>query len=188
MAVRFTNPQFLRAVNTAREVPESGRLVVFAGRSNAGKSSVINALCGGGYARVSRTPGRTRMINLFDLGDLVFADLPGYGYARVSKKERSAWGERMAKFLQAAPIACLVAIIDSRRGIGDMDEQLFTLCAPRRLPTLVILNKADKLKQRERREVMEAHQHPDFTTLLFSAVKKQGVDAARQFILANAAG
>ena len=69
-----------------------------------------------------------------------------------------------------------------------MDEQLLTLCAPRRLPTLVILNKADKLKQRERREVMEAHQHPDFTTLLFSAVKKQGVDAARQFILANAAG
>ena len=186
----FSNPQFVCSVgdNTA---PQNLRYVVFAGRSNAGKSSVINALCGGRFARVAKTPGRTRLINIFRLSapaPAALADLPGYGYAAVSHREQSAWGRRLTKFLHTADIRCLVVVVDCRRGIGALDRQLFDLYAARsgRRAALVLLNKADKLSRREQRAALEdARTAAAAPVLLFSALKKTGIAEAQAEIAAH---
>lgn len=167
--------------------PSQLHYIVFAGRSNSGKSSAINALCGGRYARVAKTPGRTRLINLFRLGGgnpaATLADLPGYGYAVASKSERRGWEARITRFLRRADIRCLVLVADCRRGIGELDRQLLSLCAPTRTPVLLLLNKADKLsRQAQRAAAGEAGSAVAAPVVLFSALKKTGVAEAREFI------
>lgn len=191
----FSNPQFMCSVGD-NAAPAELRYIVFAGRSNAGKSSVINALCGGRFARVAKTPGRTRLINIFRLGgsgavggNAAIADLPGYGYAAVSKQEQRGWGRRLTRFLQEADIRCLVAVVDCRRGIGELDEQLFALYAPRRRATLIILNKADKLNRREQQAALAAATAESAApVVLFSALKKSGVQAAQEHLIEHLSG
>ena len=180
----FSNPQFLRSTWRSAEVPDGVPLVVFAGRSNAGKSSAINALCGGRFARVSRDPGRTRMINLFQLaGGAVLADLPGYGYAKISRTEQASWAAPMERFLRSPKICGMVIIVDCRRGLGELDLLLLAGFAAR--PVLVILSKADKinreksiLAQREAEKTM-SELSPAAVVLPFSATKKTGLAKAR---------
>ena len=180
----FSNPQFLCSTWRAPEAPDGVPLVVFAGRSNAGKSSVINALCGGRFARVSRDPGRTRMINLFQLaGGAVLADLPGYGYAKISHTERASWAAPVDRFLRSPKICGMVIIVDCRRGLGNLDLLLLDGFVAR--PVLVILSKADKinrekliLAQREAEKTL-SELSPSAVVLPFSATKKTGVDKAR---------
>ena len=181
-SVSFTNPEFICSV--AAGAPPPLCYVVFAGRSNAGKSSVINTLCGGRYARVAKTPGRTRLINLFRLGNkssqIALADLPGYGYAAVSKQEQRGWAVRLARFLRTADICCLVLVLDCRRGIGELDERLINLYLPRQRPLLILLNKADKLPRQRQREIqseVEAAFAGTRSVVLFSALKKTGLAA-----------
>lgn len=125
----------------------------FAGRSNVGKSTLINRLTKSpGLARTSSTPGRTQQINFFLLPDrLVFADLPGYGFAKVPAHIRAAWKPLLEHYLEARDtLRGIVVIIDARRGLGDEDEMLLAFAERCGRATIVVANKIDKLRQAER--------------------------------------
>jgi len=129
-------------------VPE----IAFVGRSNAGKSSLINALTNRKtLARVSHTPGRTREINFFKLGDrLMLADLPGYGYAKASKAMAAQWQALIFAYLRGrASLRRVVLLIDARRGVGEQDEQVMTLLDEAAVSYGVVLTKIDKLTAAE---------------------------------------
>lgn len=125
--------------------------VAFAGRSNVGKSSLLNALVRRrAIARVSRTPGRTREINFFEVnGEFVLVDLPGYGYARVSKAARAAWRPLIEGYLHGtSALRGLVLLLDVRRDPTPEDEQMLAFLAERGVPVLVAITKVDKLGAR----------------------------------------
>ena len=125
----------------------------FAGRSNVGKSTLINRLTKSpGLARTSNTPGRTQQINFFLLPErMVFADLPGYGYARVPERIRATWKPLLeAYFTSRETLRGIVVIIDARRGLGAEDELLLEFAATCGRPVIVVANKIDKLRQGER--------------------------------------
>lgn len=183
---RFSTPEYYRAVGDHEDAPQHAPIIVFAGRSNAGKSSVLNALCGARSARVSGVPGSTRAIQLFHLGDVILADLPGYGYA-ARPGSRENWRRQITRFLATAHLFCLVTIVDSRRGIGPLDEIWLRLCEPPPAPMLLLLNKIDKLnRQQEKNAVAAATAQTAAHVLPFSATKKTGAEAARRFIIAAA--
>lgn len=185
--IRWTNPTFLRAYEGMNNALRQYPCAVFCGRSNVGKSSVINALCNGRFAHVSRTPGRTQTINIYHLPPLFFADLPGYGYAAVAQKKREQWGQRLTEFLQHAPIRLVVLIVDCRRGLLPLDEQLLALCEPRGMPIHILLNKADKLSRTQQQKMLaETTAAAGLPATLFSATAKTGVAAARQIISQHA--
>ena len=180
------------------ELPE----VAFVGRSNAGKSSAINALAQ--HKRLafsSRTPGRTQHINLFALGpkdvpDAYFADLPGYGYAAVERAAKLRWQAVMAEYLQLRrALHGVVLMVDSRQGFTDLDQRLLALMAPRIIPgevrLLVLLTKADKLNRRDGRAALVAAQaslvdvageSADIGVTLFSALSRQGLPDAAEVL------
>lgn len=127
--------------------------VAFAGRSNVGKSSLINALLNRKkFARVSNTPGRTREINFFEVnGQFVLADLPGYGYARVSKEARATWRPLIEGYLTGSPLLRgVVQLLDVRHTPTDDDLQMLDFLSHTGLPTIVVATKIDKLKKAER--------------------------------------
>lgn len=127
--------------------------VAFAGRSNVGKSSTLNVLAGvHALARISRTPGRTRALNLFEIeGRWIAVDLPGYGHAKVSHKERAAWGEWIESYLTDRPTLCLVlSIVDARIPVQDTDRQLIRAVVARGVPVLVLANKIDAVPRQKR--------------------------------------
>lgn len=127
--------------------------IVFAGRSNAGKSSVINTVAGSEVARVSQKPGKTQQINLYQVGegDAFLVDLPGYGYAKISAKEAEKIRKQMIWYLARsdAPIALLVLVIDIRRGLQEIDHELLDIADSEVLPTVILANKIDKCNQSE---------------------------------------
>jgi GTP-binding protein len=123
--------------------------IAFVGRSNAGKSSLINALTGrSALARVSHTPGRTRQINFFNLGArVILVDLPGYGYAKASKAMTAEWNQLITTYLRGRPnLRRVVLLVDSRRGIMASDEAVLTILDQAAMSTLVALTKIDALK------------------------------------------
>ena len=169
-------------------VPE----IAFVGRSNAGKSTAINTLTQQRQlAFASKKPGRTQHINLFALGkqgvtDAVLADLPGYGYAAVSREDKLRWQRMMLNYLvQRESLSAFVLLCDPRLGLTELDEALLDALRPRvqaGLPFLVLLTKADKLTRAEQAKVLSIVrlQAGGGEVRLFSALKKQGVaDVAR---------
>ncbi|HUJ45627.1 MAG TPA: ribosome biogenesis GTP-binding protein YihA/YsxC [Rhizomicrobium sp.] len=150
----FTGPcEFIAGAASLDALPER-RLpeVAFVGRSNVGKSSLINALTGrGNLARVSNTPGRTRQINLFALRDrLMLADLPGYGFAKISKAEARSWNDLILGYLHTRKmLRRIVLLIDARRGVMESDEAAMSLLDRAAVPVQTVLTKADKLKADE---------------------------------------
>ena len=192
--------RFLVTASTLEQLP-AGELpeIAFVGRSNAGKSSAINALAQ--HKRLafsSRTPGRTQHINLFAVGpkdapDALFADLPGYGYAAVDRGSKLRWQAVMAEYLAVRrPLHGVVLMVDSRLGITELDQRLLELIAPRvrngEVRLLVLLTKSDKLSRREAQAALVAAQsqlesvaseESDIGLTLFSVLKQVGVaDAA----------
>ncbi|MBK8971872.1 MAG: YihA family ribosome biogenesis GTP-binding protein [Hahellaceae bacterium] len=172
--------------------PESGCEIAFAGRSNAGKSSAINAITrNGGLARSSKTPGRTQLINFFSLNkaDCRLVDLPGYGYAKVSKELQERWQRDLHQYLeQRLCLHALILVMDIRHPLTPLDSQLVSWCSKRRLPTLILLTKSDKLSRNAARQTQlqvekQLKGKPGhFKTALFSATGKIGIEAAQAFM------
>jgi GTP-binding protein len=164
---------------------DSGAEVAFAGRSNSGKSSAINAIVQRrDLARTSKTPGRTQLVNFFELEPgRRLVDLPGYGYAQVPPAMRAHWGRLMeAFFATRASLAGLFIVVDARRGFADSDNVMLEYAAARSRPVHVLLSKADKLSRNEAREVLKrthVRLAERATAQLFSAVTGAEVDAAR---------
>lgn len=161
--------------------------VAFAGRSNSGKSSALNRICNQRQlARVSKTPGRTQLVNFFELAEGRLVDLPGYGYAEVPDEVRRGWGELVGGFIEfRESLRAMVLIMDSRRPMGDTDRQMLSWCQDRGLSCYVLLTKSDKLTANEgrrlQREVQELldRSHPGVKAQLFSSQSGQGIDEAR---------
>ncbi len=138
--------------------PERGVEIAFAGRSNVGKSSLINALTGvNGLARASNTPGRTRELNFFDVnGQLTLVDMPGYGYAKAPKNEVKQWQAVLRGYLRGRPgLTRAFVLIDSRHGILKADEEMFDLLDEAAVTYQIVLTKADKIKPAELETVAE---------------------------------
>jgi len=186
----FPQVQFLLSVASVAQFPaDDGREVAFAGRSNAGKSSAINAITvRNGLARTSKTPGRTKLLNFFELepGRRII-DLPGYGYAQASPAERKQWTALIEALPGRQSLAGLFLIVDIRRGITAQDEQLVEWAAAAGWQVHVLLTKSDKLNQRERAAALKAAQQllgEGMTAQVFSADDKTGVKEAQSRLLA----
>ncbi len=183
----YPQAEFLTSSDLKRQfVPDSGREVAFAGRSNAGKSSAINAIVNRRqFARTSKTPGRTQLVNFFSIGETQrLVDLPGYGFARVTNEKRDHWRELMNDyFLERKSLAGLFLIVDIRRGISDFDERMIELAEAPGRELHVLLTKADKFKrgaQASARLQAEKSLPEHASVQLFSATKKSGIDEARK--------
>ena len=180
----FPNARFLISAAAPEQYPaDRGAEVAFAGRSNAGKSSAINAIVGRqGLARTSKTPGRTRLINFFELSPRErIVDLPGYGYASAPQSERREWPRLIEALRSRAALKGLFVIVDARRGIGEGDEALLEWALPRQR-VHVLLAKADKLTRNEGRQVLAAATATlggRATVQLFSAHARAGLDEAQ---------
>lgn len=161
--------------------------IAFAGRSNVGKSSLINRLLERRIAHVGATPGRTRQLNFFTVNDaLTFVDLPGYGYARVAKSERRAWQKLIEDYLRRAPKLCgVVIIIDIRRGPEDEETALGEFLTHHHRPFVFVATKCDKLSrlQRDRQRRALAGRLGAQPLVLFSARDGSGRDVLWQTLL-----
>lgn len=188
----FQHAHFFLSAHQLRDLPPAiGTEVAFAGRSNAGKSSAINTLANRTrLAFVSKTPGRTQLINFFSLGEERFlVDLPGYGYADVPYAVRQHWQGVLSSYLQTRPsLHGLVLIMDARHPITPLDRQMLDWFLPTGKPVHVLLTKADKLSrqqatatlQRVRQEL--GRLYPNCTAQLFSSLKRQGLEEAERVI------
>lgn len=158
-AMRITSAEFVVSAAAADQFPRDGLPeVAFAGRSNVGKSSLINRLLGRrDLARTSSTPGRTRLINFYRVnGGLYFVDLPGYGYARVPRGMREAWGELVEGYLASREaLVGVVWIVDARHPPMPADREMREFLEGIRRPALVVLTKADKVPPGQRRAMRE---------------------------------
>jgi len=186
---QFPQVRFLLSVASVEQFPsDEGHEVAFAGRSNSGKSSAINAIMARhGLARASKTPGRTKLLNFFEIeAGRRIIDLPGYGYAAANPQERAQW-TGLIDFLPArASLTGLFLIVDIRRGITGQDEQLLEWASAAEWQVHVLLTKSDKLNQRERSAALkdaESRLAEGMTAQVFSAQDKTGVQAAQKRLL-----
>ncbi|ONK03349.1 YihA family ribosome biogenesis GTP-binding protein [Pectobacterium actinidiae] len=168
---------------------DSGIEVAFAGRSNAGKSSALNTLTNQkNLARTSKTPGRTQLINLFQVADGVrLVDLPGYGYAEVPEQMKIKWQRALGEYLQKRnSLKGLVVLMDIRHPLKDLDQQMIQWAVDVELPVLVLLTKADKLASGARKTQLNRVREAvlpfmgDIQVEAFSSLKKLGVDKLQQ--------
>lgn len=182
------NAAYVLSAHHLRELPAEGGIeIAFAGRSNSGKSSAINALAGRTrLAFVSKTPGRTQQINYFKLRDgSMIVDLPGYGYAKVPAELRHHWESTLSEYLQnRRSLVGLALIMDARHPLTPLDERMLDWFRPTGRPVHVLLTKADKLSRaaatatlaRVRAEL--AGWSPSYSAQLFSSLKKTGIEEA----------
>ena len=164
-------------------MPDTGREVAFAGRSNAGKSSVINAITGQNrLAKISKTPGRTQLINFFPVNeDVRLVDLPGYGYAKVPLKVQAHWAQTLGEyFQQRQSLVGIILIVDIRRLLGEYDLQMLDWCESAGLAVHILLNKSDKLAFGARKKaLLQVEKQLTYTNQsvqLFSVLKRNGID------------
>lgn len=158
--MKITSAEFVKSAFSEAHWTTDGRPeIAFLGRSNVGKSSLINALTiRKKLARASNTPGRTQQINFFDLGGVAFlVDLPGYGYAVASKTKVHAWNDMVRSYLRGRPTLKRVCVlIDSRHGFKDIDLETLDMLDKTHVPYVVVLTKTDKLKKQETLDVIAA--------------------------------
>lgn len=184
--------EFAGAIGMAgQEAPDTLPQVAVAGRSNCGKSSLINALVGRKkLARVSQSPGKTREINFYRINDQFFlTDLPGYGFARAPEEAREQWRRLIEAFLtDNGQLAGMLVLIDARRGLLDQDEQLLGWLAELQIPALFALTKIDKLNRSGRKraedDLMRALELPADQIISTSAHSGEGVDTLRESLFA----
>jgi len=188
MHVRYRNVTFLTSAAEIHQAPpDTGIEVAFAGRSNSGKSSAINALCQQkSLARTSKTPGRTRLLNFFALDDRRrLVDLPGYGFAKVAEPVKLQWQQLLEDYLaRRESLRGLILLMDCRHPMTDFDRRMLEWNGFHGVPTHILLTKADKLGRsaassvllKVRREI--TRQAGQISAQLFSALKLQGLDEA----------
>ena len=182
----FQQAVFTTSAANLAQLPYSHGEVAFAGRSNAGKSSAINTLARHNrLAFVSKTPGRTQLINFFDVGNgQHIVDLPGYGYAKVPAEIRATWEKVLSGYLQTREtLSGLVLIMDARHPLTPLDHRMLNWFLPRGLPVHILLTKADKLSRgvagstlAQVRSALKLY--PQVSVQLFSSLAKQGVEEA----------
>lgn len=180
----YRQAQFLMSAEKLSQCPEDiGYEVAFAGRSNAGKSSAINTLTDNKkLARTSKTPGRTQLLNFFNLDDeRRLVDLPGYGYAKVPEKMKQKWQRYLTEYLEHREcLRGVVLVMDIRRPLQDYDQMIIDWAKAAELPVHIILTKADKLKPNPaRNEVFKLEKlfqnQPLISVQMYSAMKKTGI-------------
>ena len=184
--VNFREACFIQSASEIENAPpDQGWEVAFAGRSNSGKSSAINALTGNRkLARTSRTPGRTQLINFFALSDSQrLVDLPGYGFAKVPLAVKKKWNQQLERYLQyRESLRGLVMLMDIRHPLSDPDKQMLGWAVAASMPVHILLTKADKLKRGPAQNTLlsvrgELAAHAELVSVqCFSSLKLQGVD------------
>lgn len=188
----LSEPRFLTAAHSAAQwPPDQGAEVAFAGRSNVGKSSAINAITQRkALARTSRNPGRTQQIVFFELSaEQRIVDLPGYGFAKVPTKLRRHWGESIEQYLQTrATLRGLILLMDARHPLTELDLQMLRWCSSTRLGVYVLLTKIDKLSRNQAATTQlkvskESANLGNVVVQPFSALNRTGVEEARCQIL-----
>jgi len=184
---QYPEAAFLKSADAPGQfVADDGAEVAFAGRSNAGKSSAINTIVNRRqFARTSKTPGRTQLVNFFTLGGgRRLVDLPGYGFAKVSDHKRRHWGRLLSGYFEhRQSLSGLFLIVDIRRGLTNYDRQMMAFAAATGTPVHVLLTKADKLRRGEAARTLTQVRRElgaDATVQLFSATRRQGETEARQ--------
>ena len=188
--LRVVDASFAAAAGVGGELlPPTLPEIAFAGRSNVGKSSLMNSLMGRrNLVRTSGTPGCTRTVNLFhvrcaDAAEMYLVDLPGYGYAKRSKGERSSWGPMLERYLgERASLRALVVLVDARRGMEPEEDELLEFveaakAARSKVPTLVVAIKIDKLPAAQRKPAVAKLARPGIPVLGVSAETGEGRDA-----------
>jgi len=184
----YPNVKFLTSAAEAHQLaPDIGKEIAFAGRSNSGKSTAINSITQRtGLARVSRTPGRTQLINFFELApERRLVDLPGYGFAKVPERVRLHWLQLMEHYFNVREsLVGLILIVDSRRGLGTQDAGMLEWVLSRGRYAHVLLTKTDKLNRRDAqrvwRETAASCSDTSVTAQLFSAHNGAGLEEARE--------
>ncbi len=187
MALSFNQAKFVTsAFELSQLLPDEGAEIAFAGRSNAGKSSAINCLTRQkNLCKTSKTPGRTQLINFFALDQhRRLVDLPGYGFARVSKQMRNHWDQVLSTFLlRRRALRGMVIVVDIRRGISDLDQALIDMIGDS-LPLHILLTKSDKLSRAAiKRAIADAEdrlQDPTHSVSTLSTVNRNGLEALEQ--------
>lgn len=187
MTIAFRQAKFVTsAFELSQLLPDDGAEVAFAGRSNAGKSSAINCLTQQkSLCKTSKTPGRTQLINFFEVGDNKrLVDLPGYGFAKVSKQLRNHWDQVLSTFLlERQALRGLVIVVDIRRGISDLDQALMQMM-DNNLPLHILLTKSDKLGHNAIQKVIARTQAqlagPGQSVSTLSIQTGQGLDLLQQ--------
>ena len=189
MSLNYHVTHFVTSAPDIRHLPaDSGIEVAFAGRSNAGKSSALNTLTNQkNLARTSKTPGRTQLINLFEVVEgKRLVDLPGYGYAEVPEEMKRKWQRALGEYLQMRnALKGLVVLMDIRHPLKDLDQQMIQWAVESQIPVLVLLTKADKLASGARKAQLNMVREAslafmgDVQVEVFSSLKKIGVDKLR---------
>ncbi len=187
--VNFQKAQYLKSAPSLKQCPEdTGCEVAFAGRSNAGKSSALNTLAQQGkLARTSKTPGRTQLINFFEIEPGVrVVDLPGYGYAKVPDRIKREWQKNMNEYLEdRKSLKALVLVMDIRHPLTEFDLMMCQWAVDCDMPVHILLTKSDKLKKGPRQNVLFAvkkelaHMGDLLTIQTFSSLKKEGAEVLR---------
>ena len=188
--MNFNNVRFERSFGTSAQLtPSTAPEVAFSGRSNVGKSSLLNKLFNRkGLAKVSQTPGKTVTINFFDGDGVTFVDLPGYGYAKVSKSEKARWSELIeGYFNQDRSFALVVALVDIRHEASELDENMIRFLREADLPFVVALTKADKLSRQQQMKQKAALKRQlalgdDASMVVTSSAKGDGMEELRKII------
>ena len=188
--MNINNVVFERSFGVSSQLtPSTMPEIAFAGRSNVGKSSLLNKLFNRkGLAKVSQTPGKTATINFFDGDGVTFVDLPGYGYAKVSKSEKARWSELIeGYFNQDRSFALVVALVDIRHEASELDENMIRFLREADLPFVVALTKADKLSRQQQMKQKAALKRQlalgdDASMVVTSSAKGDGIEELRKII------
>ena len=186
---QFPDARFVLSANAPQQfMPDTGAEAAVAGRSNAGKSSAINVIVNRRqFARTSKTPGRTQLINFFELAEIErLVDLPGYGYAKVAETVQRHWGELLQQYFESRQsLRGLLLVVDIRRQLRDYDRQMLTFAGSVGLPTHILLTKSDKLKRGQAATALlqvKKELGDSATVQLFSALNKSGAEQAREVL------
>lgn len=174
--------RFLKSTNNKKDFPNDKNEIVFVGRSNAGKSTLINSLYKKGLAYTGKTPGKTRMINFFDNEDYYVVDVPGYGFANRSQDEAILFGEMMEDYFSRDNVKLCVQIVDSRIGLTNDDLDMIEYLKDKNIEFIIVANKIDKLSNNQLNNNKTKFFKEYNNIFYISAEKRTNLDSVKEYI------